>query len=132
MSMPEQELYAHFLWKQLLEANQQKRRIIFEHIRDRVADIIPYMFNNIFYKEMLFVNEPEQYFKSVNIDHRFLTELKQRLSLENKKTLLNMMYLLKAMIVVFKSFLRDSIHMRNVVCVLRCLIRLVHEKPVTK
>jgi len=63
---------------------------------------------------------------SANIDHRFLTDLKARLVLENKKTLLNMMYLLKAMIVVFKSFLRDSIHMRNVVCVLRCLIRLVH------
>lgn len=58
MSMPEQELYAHFLWKQLLEANQQKRRTIFEHIRDRVANIIPYMFNNIFYKEMLFVRDP--------------------------------------------------------------------------
>lgn len=39
------------------------------------------------------------------------------------------MYLLKAMIVVFKNFLRDSIHMRNIVCILRCLIRLVYEKP---
>lgn len=71
--MPEQELYAHFLWKQLLEANQQKRRTIFEHIRDRVASIIPYVFSNIFYKEMLFVNDSEQYFMSANIDHRFLT-----------------------------------------------------------
>jgi len=50
MSIEEQNLYAHFLWKQLIEANQQKRRSIIEHIRDRIPDIIPYMLNNILYK----------------------------------------------------------------------------------
>jgi len=50
MVMEEQYLYAHFLWKQVLEGSQQRRRQIFEHIRDRIPDIIPYMLNNILYK----------------------------------------------------------------------------------
>jgi len=39
-----------------------------------------------------------------------------------------MMYLLKAMVVVFKNFLRNSNHMSNIVIVLRCLIQLVYQK----
>lgn len=41
-----------------------------------------------------------------------------------------MMYLMKAMIVVFKNFLRNSEHISNVVIILRCLIQLVYQKDV--
>jgi hypothetical protein len=51
-------LYAHFLWKQVIEGSQQKRKSVFEHIRDRIPDVISYVFNSIFYREMLFVTEP--------------------------------------------------------------------------
>ena len=58
MSLHEQHLYAHFLWKQVIEGSQQKRKSVFEHIRDRIPDVISYVFNSIFYREMLFVTEP--------------------------------------------------------------------------
>jgi hypothetical protein len=44
MSISEQHLYLHFLWKQIIESNQHKRRTIFEHIRDRIPDMISYLF----------------------------------------------------------------------------------------
>ncbi len=38
------------------------------------------------------------------------------------------MYLLKAMIVVFKNFLRNTEHISNAVIILRCLVQLVYQK----
>jgi hypothetical protein len=39
-----------------------------------------------------------------------------------------MMYLLKAIVVVFKNFLRNSVHMANIVIILRCIVQLVYQK----
>ena len=39
-----------------------------------------------------------------------------------------MMYLLKAMVVIFKSFLRTSSHMENIVLILRATIQLIFTK----
>ena len=36
-----------------------------------------------------------------------------------------MMYLLKAMVVIFKSFLRTSSHMESIVLILRAIIQLI-------
>jgi hypothetical protein len=38
------------------------------------------------------------------------------------------MYLLKAIVVVFKNFLRNSVHMANIVIILRCIVQLVYQK----
>lgn len=63
MAMQEHELYAHFLWKQILEADQHKRRTIFEHIRDRVPDVTEYLFERILFRSALCLKEG--FFKGV-------------------------------------------------------------------
>jgi hypothetical protein len=60
---------------------------------------------------MLYINGGKNYFTKTNEKGKIVEEMKEKLLLENKKILLNMMYVLKAIIVVFKNFLRTSYHL---------------------
>ena len=115
----------HFLWKQITESNQHKRRVIFEHIRDRIPEMTGYLFENLLCQTSLFISEPDKFFTLPVEDQIKL--LLCKLLLENKKTLLNVMYIIKAFITVFKNYLRNENKiMTKLINVIRCLIELAY------
>lgn len=44
LSAEEQSMYLHYLWKDILEANRHKRRVILDHIRNYLPSATPLLF----------------------------------------------------------------------------------------
>ena len=65
----------HFLWKQITESNQHKRRVIFEHIRDRIPEMTGYLFENLLCQTSLFISEPDKFFTLPVEDQKVTLEI---------------------------------------------------------
>ncbi len=121
----------HFLWKQIAEANQHKRRVIFEHIRDRVPEMTGYLFENLLCSNSFYISQPDKFFV-LSVEEQIKLLLSKFL-LENKKTLMNVIYIIKAFITVFKNYLRnENKQMTKLVNIIRCLIELVYTNKIDK
>ena len=87
----EQEIYMHYLWKDILENNRHKKRIIFDHIRTYLPTasqrILSIFFESLFIDDLLSGKEDT------------MEAMSRRLSLINRKQLLNYMFILKSMLI---------------------------------
>jgi hypothetical protein len=43
LSMEEQHIYMHYLWRELISCNHQKKRIILEHVRNSLPAACDYL-----------------------------------------------------------------------------------------
>lgn len=86
-------MYISYLWKDIIESNRHKKRIIIDHIRNYLPSAIPIIFDLLF---------QELHLHSLDYTHfneETVSKCVKRLKLMNRRSLLNGMFILKAILI---------------------------------
>ena len=94
LSAEESELYLNYLWKEMLECNHNRKRVILEHIRNELPSAADHFF--AIFSHCAFLTDLSHSPEAVSL-------LSHRLSLLNRKVLLNLMFIAKAIIATLKT-----------------------------
>lgn len=81
-------MYIDYLWKDILEGNRHKKRIILDHLRNYLPSATPLLFQLLF----RYLHLPDK------VDENSVDNLVGKLRLMNRKNLLNGMFILKAVL----------------------------------
>ena len=114
MSQEEQEVYVHYLWKDIVEGNRHKKRIIMDHLRNYLPSAVQLLIDLLLREVGAEDAEPE--------------EVLARMQLMNRKVVLNLMFICKAALLHLKQQVRKGKNLNNIMTVVLALVRLVHQK----
>jgi hypothetical protein len=109
-------MYAAYLWKDILEGNRHKKRIIIDHLRNYLPTATPLLFQILFHHLHL---PAEDVF-----DEETVNRLVGRLRLMNRKSLLNGMFILKALLLHLRQEVGGSI--KTILLFILSLIQIVY------
>lgn len=118
-------MYAAYLWKDILEGNRHKKRIIIDHLRNYLPTATPLLFQTLFRHLHLSTEEA--------FDEETVNRVVGRLRLMNRKSLLNGMFILKALLLHLRQEVGGSI--KTILLFILSLIQIVYspaqqeEKP---
>jgi hypothetical protein len=90
-------MYVGYLWKDVLESNRHKKRIIIDHLRNYLPTATPLLFSTLF--NFLHLSAEEH----AAVDEETVNRIVGRLRMMNRKSLLNGMFIMKAMLIHLKQ-----------------------------
>lgn len=110
-------MYLHYLWKDILEANRHKRRVILDHIRNYLPSATPLLFSLLFQHLHLY---------SLSLDQHSLDSLAARLKLMNRKSLLNGMFILKSVLLHLKQEVNTDNRLKTISVFILAVIQIAY------
>lgn len=125
LSPEELEMYLHYLWKEILEGNHQRVRIILEHLRNELAKEGYHACRRlavIYFTSLGLQDLPEQEQEAGDC-----AQAVRRLRLMNRKVLLSHMFILKGLL----AHLKHDLELGKVIQLAVALIQVVypHQSP---
>jgi hypothetical protein len=90
-------MYVGYLWKDVLESNRHKKRIIIDHLRNYLPSATPLLFSTLF--NFLHLSAEAH----AAVDAETVNRIVGRLRMMNRKSLLNGMFIMKAMLIHLKQ-----------------------------
>ena len=118
LSGEEQRLYVNYLWKDILEGNRHKKRIILDHLRNYLPAATPLLFHAL--QKHLHLDPHEQ------LDEETVNRLVGRLRLMNRKSLLNGMFILKALLIHLRQEVAQEHRIKTILLFILSLIQIVY------
>jgi hypothetical protein len=113
-------MYISYLWKDILEANRHKKRIILDHVRNYLPSATALLF------ELLFQHIHISSLSAEKVDEEIVNRIVGRLRMMNRKSLLNGMFILKSMLIHLRQEVNAENRLKVVSLFILSLIQIVY------